>query len=88
MYLLKLVVNQQNQQTPTVEYTADETAAKVAYHNTLAAYHNAPDVKQAVVALITDGGAMLKDFTEVVTHPAEDEDDPMANLDRSGNAEE
>lgn len=87
MYLLKLVVNQENQHAPSVEYKEDPTSAKVAYHNTLAAYHNAPDVKFAVVALVSDNGLQLKEFTEVVEHPS-DEDDPMANLDRSGNAEE
>ena len=72
MYLLKLVVNQQDQHAPSVEYKEDETAAKVAYHQTLAAYYNAPDVKFGVVTLISDNGLQLKEFTEVVTHPSED----------------
>ena len=89
MYLLKLVTNTQGQHAPSVEVSDSLDYLKVKYHQTLASYYNAPDVAKGVVSILDDNGRTIPSFTEIVVHQVEpnDEDDPMAIVDRSENDE-
>jgi len=53
-------------------YDAIESA-KVAYHQSLAAFHNAPDVKVATVKIEDEFGHELSGFNEIVDHIPEPE---------------
>lgn len=73
-YVVKLLTNTAEQDAPSVAVYSDKTSALVAYHNTLAAYHNAEDVLYAVVELQNEiGNTELK---EIVDHIPEPEPEP------------
>lgn len=73
-YVLKLLINDQDQYAPTITAYESLEAAQVAYHNTLAAFHNAPDVKYAIVEVLSgNGNAIMK---EEVRHMPEPEPEP------------
>lgn len=55
-YLVIMLINQADQDSPTICAYADKTSALVEYHNTLASYHNAPDVKYAIVQIVNGYG--------------------------------
>lgn len=73
-YLIKLLTNTQGQDAPTVNVYADYNSAIVAYHQILAAYHNADDVRYAVVEIQNEiGNTVIK---EIVDHIPEPEPEP------------
>ena len=74
-YLVSLVPNQQDQHQSTIAEYNDLEKAIVNYHNKLSAYHNAEDVKYAVVEILNVGGLLLKPYLETVSHilPEEEE---------------
>lgn len=71
-YLVKLLTNTQGQDGSSIDvYTdSEDKSAKdkalVAYHNTLAAFHNAADVLYAVVEIVTESGGV--ETVEIVDH--------------------
>lgn len=70
-YIEKLVTNDKNQISSTVEVKDNFDSAAVQYHNTLAAYHNAADVLYAVVQLQDEYGRTVggeSGYREVVDH--------------------
>lgn len=74
--LIKFIRNTDEQyvvQTNTYD-TID--AAKVAYHQSLAALHNTSDLKVAVVKIEDEFGHELPGFTEIVDHTPEPEPEP------------
>lgn len=73
-YLIKLLTNTQGQDAPTVNVYADYNSAIVAYHQILAAYHNADDVFYAVVELQNEFGNIV--IKEIVDHTPESEPSP------------
>lgn len=67
-YLVTLLTNTAGQDgSKLLKYDSLE-AAIVAYHNTLATYHNAKDVKWAVVEILDEYGRVIKAFSETVDH--------------------
>lgn len=76
-YLVKLLTNTQGQDGSSIDvYTdSEDKSAKdkalVAYHNTLAAFHNAADVLYAVVEIVTESGGV--ETVEIVDHRPEPE---------------
>lgn len=67
--VIKLVRNTQDQYVAQPIDTKDDIDnAKVAYHQTLAAFHNADDVKVATVKIEDEYGHELKGFMEIVDH--------------------
>lgn len=82
-FLAILLTNVQGQDGSTISvYEGDnaEERAKVAYHNTLASFHNAPDVYFVVVEILDSYGRILggdKGYREEVNHiPPEPEPEP------------
>ena len=73
-YLVKLLTNSAGVDAPSIiAYSGDnaEQNARVAYHNTLAAYHYAEDVLYAVCEILNeDGDSIIK---EIVDHRPEPE---------------
>lgn len=75
-YVTILLTNQEGQDAPSITVKESRDAALVTYHNTLAAYHNAPDVRYAVVMLMNEyGNTELK---EIVDHTPAPEPEPEA----------
>lgn len=70
-YVEKLLTNTAEQYVPSVSVYDSESAARVAYHNILAAYHNAADVLYAVVLLQNEVGNCID--LEIVDHRPEPE---------------
>lgn len=75
-YLIKLLTNTAGQDGSTLAKYDDLDAAKVAYHQTLAAYHNAEDVLYAVVEILDEYGRIIGGFSEIVDHRPEPEPEP------------
>jgi len=69
-YLVKLLTNTAGQDAPSIDVYDTKEKALVAYHNTLAAYHDAEDVKYAVVQIENEHGHC--ENLEVVDHRPED----------------
>lgn len=75
-YLVKLLTNTQGQDGSSLSVFTDLDSAKVDYHNTLAAYHNAQDVLYAVVEILDEYGRIVggnNGYTEIVDHRPEPE---------------
>lgn len=72
--LIKLIRNTQDQYVAQVDTYDSEEGAKVAYHNALAAFHNADDVLLATVKIEDEFGHEVPGFTEVVDHRPEVEE--------------
>lgn len=73
-YLAKLLTNTAGQDGSTIDVYDSLEKAQVAYHNILAAYHNADDVLYAVVEILNeDGDSQIK---EIVDHRPEPEPEP------------
>ena len=70
-YLVKLLTNTEGQDASTVNVYETKDAALVAYHNTLAAFHNAEDVLYAVVQIVNELGNA--EIMEIVNHKPEPE---------------
>ena len=72
--IIKLVRNTANQYSATISATFDNLdSAKINYHQTLAALHNASDVKTATVKIEDEFGHELAGYTEQVEHAPESE---------------
>ena len=65
-YLVKLVTNTEGQDAPSVDVYTTRENELVAYHNILAAYHNADDVLYAVVQIVNEYGNV--EMMEIVDH--------------------
>ena len=70
-YVIKLLTNTAGQDAPSVDVYATREQALVAYHNTLAAYHNAEDVLYAVTMIVNEYGNV--EIKEIVDHKPEPE---------------
>ena len=70
--LIKLVRNTKDQYSATFGTYDTLRTAKVAYHSTLAAYHNADDVKTATCKIIDEYGHSINGFEEIVDHTEEE----------------
>ena len=79
-YLVKLLTNTAGQDASSIavyEDSSDKAAldkALVAYHQTLATFHNAEDVLYAVVEILTENGYVYQ--SEIVNHRPEPEPEP------------
>lgn len=64
------VTNTENQYVAKVEATYDDNfeGAAVKYHQLCGAYHNADDVKIAVVKIVDEFGNPMDGFREVIDH--------------------
>ena len=65
-YLVKMLTNMSDQDSPSIDVYDSLEQCQVAYHNALAAYHNAEDVKYAVVAIMNEIGGV--EIREIVDH--------------------
>ena len=75
--VLQFITNTQNQYSASVAATFDDfDKAKVNYHQSLAALHNADDVLMAVVKIVDEFGNPMDGFREVVDHTPEPEPTP------------
>lgn len=70
-YLIKELTNNQGQDGSTIAKYDDLDSAIVAYHNTLASYHNADDVLYAVVQIHDFYGRVVGGYIETVDHRPE-----------------
>ena len=70
-YLVKLLTNTAGQDASAVTRYDTKDAALVAYHQILAAYHNAEDVLWAVVQITNENGTV--EIMEIVNHKPEPE---------------
>lgn len=70
-YVIKLLTNTAGQDAPSVDVYGTIEQAKVAYHNTLAAFINAQDVLYAVVEIQNEYGNV--EIKEIVDHKPEPE---------------
>jgi hypothetical protein len=70
-YIVNLLTNTQGQDGSTVTSYESKDAAIVAYHQTLAAFHNAEDVLYAVVQMVNEYGNC--EIMEIVDHRLEPE---------------
>ena len=68
-YLVKLLTNTQEQDASSVNVYDTKDAALVAYHQILAAYHNAADVLYAIVQIVNELGNV--ELMEIVDHKPE-----------------
>lgn len=70
----KFITNTQGQYSATIAGTFDSfDSAKIAYHQELAALHNASDVLIACVKIVDKYGNNMDGFREVVDHTPEPE---------------
>lgn len=70
-YLVKILTNTQGQDGTTIAKYDALTNAQVAYHNTLASFHNAEDVLYAVVEILDEYGRIVGGYSETVDHRPE-----------------
>lgn len=70
-YLVKLLTNTAGQDASSVNVYDTKDAALVAYHQILAAYHNAADVLYAIVQIVNESGNV--EIMEIVNHKPEPE---------------
>lgn len=70
-YLVKILTNIQGQDGTTIAKYDALTNAQVAYHNTLASFHNAEDVLYAVVEILDEYGRVVGGYSEIVDHRPE-----------------
>ena len=74
-YVVKLLTNTAGEDASGVTVYASEKDARVEYHNTLAAYHNADDVLYAVVQIENELGNCV--IMEIVDHKPTPEPEPI-----------
>lgn len=67
-YLVKLLTNTQGQDGSSLAVYDELEKAQVAYHQTLATYHNAEDVLYAVVEILDSYGRVINGCSEIVNH--------------------
>lgn len=70
-YLVKLLTNTAGQDGSSTDVYTTKDAALVAYHQILAAYHNAADVLYAIVQIVNENGNV--EIMEIVNHKPEPE---------------
>ena len=70
-YLVKLLTNTAGQDGSGVSVFDTKDSALVAYHQILAAYHNASDVLYAIVQIVNELGNV--EIMEIVDHKPEPE---------------
>ena len=70
-YVVKLLTNTAGEDGSSVTNFSSEKDARVAYHNTLAAFHNAEDVLYAIVQIVNEYGNC--EIMEIVDHKPEPE---------------
>lgn len=73
-YLVKLLTNTQGQDGSTIAVYPSRDNALVAYHQTLAAFHNADDVLYAAVEILNENGVVIQ--SEIVDHRPAPEPEP------------
>lgn len=73
-YLIKLLTNTQGQDASSIAVYASKDKALIAYHQTLATYHNADDVLYAVVEIQNGYGNV--EMKEIVDHVPTPEPEP------------
>ena len=74
-YVVKLLTNTEGQDASSVTVYESEKDARVAYHNTLAAFHNAEDVLYAIVQIVNEYGNC--EIMEIVDHKPAPEPEPV-----------
>ena len=67
-YLVKLLTNTQGQDGSSLAVYSELEKAQVAYHQTLATFHNAEDVLYAVVEILDSYGRVINGCSEIVDH--------------------
>lgn len=67
-YLIKELTNDKEEDGSSVNVYASLDSAVVAYHQTLASFHNAPDVLYAVVMIHDGYGRIVGQYSETVDH--------------------
>lgn len=70
-YLVKLLTNTAGQDGSGIAVFANLASAQVEYHNTLAAWHNAPDVLFGVAQILNEIGTSIA--KEIVDHKPQPE---------------
>lgn len=73
-YLLKLLTNTQGQDGSSIAVYPSRDNALVAYHQTLANFHNADDVLYAAVEILNENGVVIQ--SEIVDHRPAPEPEP------------
>lgn len=73
-YLVKLLTNTQGQDGSSIAVYPSRDNALVAYHQTLATFHNADDVLYAAVEILNENGVVLQ--SEIVDHRPAPEPEP------------
>lgn len=73
-YLVKLLTNTQGQDASAIAVYPSRDGALVAYHQTLAAFHNADDVLYAAVEILNENGVVIQ--SEIVDHRPAPEPQP------------
>ena len=74
-YVVQLLTNTQGQDGSSVTAYSSEKDARVEYHNTLAAFHNAEDVLYAIVQIVNEYGNC--EIMEIVDHKPTSEPEPV-----------
>ena len=72
-YLIKELTNDKGQDGSSIAKYDDLDSAVVAYHQTLASFHNASDVLYAVVQIHDGYGRVVGGYIETVDHRPEPE---------------
>ena len=67
-YLVKLLTNDKGQDGSSISVYGELENAQVAYHQTLASFHNAADVLYAVVEILDGYGRIVGGYSETVDH--------------------
>ena len=75
-YLIKIVINDKGQDGTSISVYTDLNGASVAYHQTLASFINAQDVRHSVVEILDTYGRVVGNFREEVNHYPEPEPEP------------
>lgn len=77
-YLVKIVINDKGQDGTSIAVYTDLNGASVAYHQTLASFINAQDVRHSVVEILDTYGRVVGNFREEVNHYPEPEPEDNA----------
>ena len=78
-YLVKFLTNTQDQDGSSIAVYDTYENAIVAYHQALTAFHNANDVKYAVVSIQTGntGNTLIKEVVDHIPEPEPEEETPV-----------
>ena len=71
-YLVKLLTNDKGQDGSSIAVYNSLESAIVAYHQTLASFHNAQDVRLANVSVVNVYGVTVSGYSETVEHLPEE----------------